>query len=86
MQTIGILVAEKQEMQHQVHEARTSATHDEHTRQLCEDQLHDAKVKVQALEREISAKSDLIEDLTNVRINFFLKGHTFYFCLFHLFL
>nr|CAB3250168.1 golgin subfamily A member 2-like [Phallusia mammillata] len=65
MQTIGILVAEKQEMQHQVHEARTSANHDEHTRQRCQDELQDAKVKIQALNREITQKSDLVEVLSS---------------------
>ncbi|CAK8674520.1 unnamed protein product [Clavelina lepadiformis] len=61
MQTIGILVAEKQELQHQVHEARASADRDQHSRHQSQDQLQDAKLKLQTLERELALSSESIE-------------------------
>lgn len=68
MQTIGILVAEKQELQHKVHEAQSRATRDQHARQRCQDELQDLKVRSQMLERELASKVDLAESLTAVSV------------------
>ena len=70
MQTIAILVAEKQELQHQVHESRSTATKDQHSRQKSQDELRDARCTIQTLEREVKAKMEAIDRLGNVSVYF----------------
>jgi len=68
MQTISILVAEKQELQHHVHEARSSMNQELTSRQKYQDQLQDSKLRVQTLERELKLNSDSASELNEVRI------------------
>ena len=66
MQTISILVAEKQELQHQIHEVRTSLTQEQNSRQRFQDQLQDSKIKIQTLERDLKSNSDRLSHLNSV--------------------
>lgn len=66
MQTISILVAEKQELQHQIHESRSSMTQEHNSRQKFQDQLQDAKLNIQKLEREIQSSNDSVASLKAV--------------------
>ena len=73
MQTISILVAEKQELQHQIHEARSTLNLEQTSRQKYQDQLQDSKLRVQTLERELKSNIDSVSELTDVRVRLFLR-------------
>ena len=66
MHTIGVLVAEKQELQHQVHENKVLATRHQNSYQQCQSQLKDTKHNIQTLERESKTKSVEIDSLQKV--------------------
>ncbi|XP_078489673.1 golgin subfamily A member 2-like isoform X2 [Ciona intestinalis] len=67
MQTIGILVAEKQELQHQVHEAQQSSTHHRNSHQRLSEQLQESKRKLQSNDLEMRTKDGAINLLQTTK-------------------
>ncbi len=66
MHTIGVLVAEKQELQHQLHERRATAEQQSKLREQCQDELKSCRMKMQTVERDNKSKTGEIAALGKV--------------------
>ena len=68
MHTISLLVAEKQELQHQLHEKSLIANQHQVAKQRSQDELKDIKLNFQSLQRDNKSKVNEIASLEKVAV------------------